>query len=368
LNYSDTIDTRTRSTRINTNLDFLRAFAVLLVVVGHLTRFFDVSGLGPISWMGLGGLGVAIFFVHTALVLMLSLEREARNSSTLFVPFLIRRCFRIYPLSMLVVLAVAIFHLPQATISPGTFAGWNFDGSDMLANLFLVQDLSFRVPILGPTWSLPFELQMYLWLPAIFVFLRRARPMWQFGAIYALIVSACTVMAHYSSTRNLAFFVPCFLGGIIAYQLRNRTAVKAPAWLWPCFVVVLGGGFLTTSMSRFDEWAVCLLLGLAIPAFAQISSSVLNAASATIAKYSYGIYLTHFFVIWLAFQKLAPSSTALKATVFVSLGAGLPVIFYYLIEEPMISFGKKAASRYVEERQARCLARELHVRGDAASI
>jgi peptidoglycan/LPS O-acetylase OafA/YrhL len=358
LNYSDNMDTRT-----NTNLDFLRAFAVLLVVVGHLTRFFDVSHLGPISCMGLGGLGVAIFFVHTALVLMLSLEREAGSSATLFIPFLIRRCFRIYPLSMLVVMAVAIFHLPQATISAGTFAGWNFDGSDVLANLFLVQDLSFRVPILGPTWSLSFELQMYLLLPAIFLYLRRARPMWQLGAIYALIVGLCATAAHYSSTRNLAFFVPCFLGGVIAYQLRNRAGAKVP--VWPCFVLVLGAGYLTTSMSRFDEWAVCLLLGLAIPVFAQISSRVLNAFSSTIAKYSYGIYLTHFFAIWLAFEKLAGHSLTLRVAVFASLAAALPVILYHLIEEPLITFGKRVASRYIEERQARYLQEDVRLHGEA---
>jgi peptidoglycan/LPS O-acetylase OafA/YrhL len=365
LNYSDTMVTRTKATRTNTNLDFLRAFAVLLVVAGHLTRFFDVSHLGPLSWMGLGGLGVAIFFVHTALVLMLSLEREAAGSLKLFVPFMIRRCFRIYPLSMLVVMAVAIFHLPQATVSAGTFAGWNFDGSDVLANLFLVQDLSFRVPILGPTWSLSFELQMYLLLPAVFLFLRRSRPGWQLGGIYALLMGICAIAAHYSSTRNLAFFVPCFLGGVIAYQLRNRVGAKIPAWVWPGFVVALGAGYLLTSMSRFEEWAVCLVLGLAIPQFSQISSRALKAVSATIAKYSYGIYLTHFFMIWLAFQKLGSYSSAMKVAVFLSLGAAMPVIFYYLIEEPMINFGKKVASRYVEEQQARSLAQNVRLRGEA---
>jgi peptidoglycan/LPS O-acetylase OafA/YrhL len=352
-------------TRTNTNLDFLRAFAVLLVVVGHLTRFFDVSHLGPISCMGLGGLGVAIFFVHTALVLMLSMEREEGNSPTLFIPFMIRRCFRIYPLSMLAVMVVVVFHLPQATISAGTFAGWNFDGSDVLANLFLVQDLSFRVPILGPTWSLSFELQMYLLLPAIFLFLRRARAVWQLGAIYVLVVGLCATAAHYSSTRNLAFFVPCFLGGVIAYQLRNHVGAKVPAWVWPCFVLVVGAGYRLTSMSRFDEWAVCLLLGLAIPVFAQISSRVLNVVSATIAKYSYGIYLTHFLVIWVAFEKLAGHPLVLRVAVFVSLAAVLPVMLYHLIEEPLITFGKKVASRYIEVRQSRYLPQDVPLRGEA---
>ena len=292
-------------TRTNTNLDFLRACAVLFVVVGHLTRFFDVPRWGRLSLLGLGGLGVAIFFVHTALVLMLSLEREAGKTRRLFVPFMIRRCFRIYPLSILVVLMVVIFRIPQATISAGHFAAWNFDGSDVLANLFLVQDLSFRVPILGPTWSLSFELQMYLLLPGIFLFLRRARPTWQLAAVYAVMVGLCAGAVHYSSTRNLAFFVPCFLGGIVAYQLRGYAREKIPAGLWPVFVAVLGAAYLSSAMSRYHEWAACLLLGLAIPAFRQISSGVLNAASAAVAKYSYGIYLTHFFVIWLAFEKLA---------------------------------------------------------------
>ena len=121
-------------------------------------------------------------------------------------------------------------------------------------------------------------------------------------------------------------------------------------------------------MSRFDEWVVCLVLGLAIPAFAQISSRVLNSVSAAIAKYSYGIYLTHFFVIWLAFQKLGSLSTPLKISAFVSVGVALPVILYQLIEEPMINFGKRVASRYLEERQARYLPQDVRLHREATTI
>ena len=169
MNYADTMGART-----NSNLDFLRAFAVLLVVFGHLTRFFDVDRLGPISCMGLGGLGVAIFFVHTALVLMLSLEREAARSPTLFVPLHDSAVLPDLPAEHASGNGRGQFSLPQATISSGTFAGWNFDGSDVLANLFLIQSFLSR-PVLGPTWSLSFELQMYMLLPAIFLFLT-ARP------------------------------------------------------------------------------------------------------------------------------------------------------------------------------------------------
>lgn len=298
---------------------------------------------------------------------MMSLEREAAKSRVLFVPFMIRRCFRIYPLSMFVVLAVAAFHIPQATISPAHFAGWNFDALDLFSNLFLVQNLSFRVPLVGPMWSLAYELEMYLLLPAIYLFLRATRWSWRRGAAMAVVVSFCAVIVQHSATRNLAFYAPCFLAGILAYELTNYGGGKVPSWLWPVFVGGLAVVYLKSDMTRWDEWLVCALLGLAIPVFARITSRAVNKMSEVIAKYSYGIYLTHFFVIWLAFEKLAGLAIAWKIGVFVSLAAGLPVIFYHLLEEPMIQVGKRVAARYVTERESREAQRLLHVEGGVAA-
>ena len=114
------------NTRENANLDFLRSFAVLCVVFGHLTHFFNTDLLGSIALGGLGALGVRIFFVHTALVLMFSLEREAAKSRILFVPFMLRRCFRIYPLAMAVILILAGFHIPASGFKPRVFYGLEF--------------------------------------------------------------------------------------------------------------------------------------------------------------------------------------------------------------------------------------------------
>jgi peptidoglycan/LPS O-acetylase OafA/YrhL len=351
------------NTWTSTNLDLLRAAAVLLVFAGHLARFFNVEQVASVPLIGLGGLGVAIFFVHTALVLMMSLEREAAKSKVLFVPFMIRRCFRIYPLSMFVVLAVAAFHIPQATISPAHFAGWNFDAPDLLSNLFLVQNLSFRVPLVGPMWSLAYELEMYLLLPAIFLFLRRTRWSWRLGAALAVVVSLCVAIVQTSATRNLAFYAPCFLAGILAYELKNYGDGKVYSWLWPVFVGGLAVVYLKSDMTRWDEWLICLLLGLAIPVFARIVSRTVNKTSELIAKYSYGIYLTHFFVIWLAFEKLAGLALAWRIGVFVSLAVGLPVIFYHLLEEPMIQVGKRLAAGFIAERESQEARRALGVEG-----
>src|SRR5579864_4746600 len=57
------------------NLDLLRATAVFCVVLSHVAVFEGRAYLGPLNLQGLGIFGVLIFFVHTCLVLMLSLER-----------------------------------------------------------------------------------------------------------------------------------------------------------------------------------------------------------------------------------------------------------------------------------------------------
>src|SRR6185312_1410325 len=88
------------------NLDLLRAMAVLSVVVCHLMAATGMSvGYGRYVASTLGDFGVYVFFVHTALVLMGSLEREGIRAGWV-TSFYIRRAFRIYPLAIVAILLV----------------------------------------------------------------------------------------------------------------------------------------------------------------------------------------------------------------------------------------------------------------------
>ena len=112
LNSSPTIagpKPREQATANSANLDLLRSFAVTLVVGFHLAKFFNFKFAG-LRITDFGLLGVMLFFVHTTLVLMFSLERQSmRPAASLFIPFMVRRCFRIYPLALAVVLFVYFF-------------------------------------------------------------------------------------------------------------------------------------------------------------------------------------------------------------------------------------------------------------------
>src|SRR5260370_14053273 len=88
----------------STNLYFLRSCAIFFLVLFHILLYFQHTSTlrGHLNLMPFGHFGVLIFFVHTSLVVLFSLERQDSRTpgAPLFTPFLIRRIFRIYPLSI----------------------------------------------------------------------------------------------------------------------------------------------------------------------------------------------------------------------------------------------------------------------------
>jgi peptidoglycan/LPS O-acetylase OafA/YrhL len=360
------------------NLDFLRTVAVLLVLFGHLTFFHGWVTIGPVSILPMGDLGVKIFFVHTCFVLMLSLERQWKNQgrSEFFVSFMVRRIFRIYPLSISAVLLVSAFRLPLAMIQPAHFVGIPIHLSNFISNLLLVQSDAHGPSILGPMWSLPYEMGMYVLLPFLFLSLYPNKSPVRIFVLWPISIMLCFALSFVSAqpeTNIFLTYIPCFLPGVIAYQLQRTRRLTLPAFLWPGVVVtlvvmtlvllsrlkqslVLNGrvdslvlnGWIRSLILKgwVNSWGLCLALGLAVPFFSQISASWLVKTGHVIAKYSYGIYLTHYFCIWLVFERLHfLLPWIMRLALFAVLVTGLPVLFYYLLEEPMVSLGRRLATR-----------------------
>jgi peptidoglycan/LPS O-acetylase OafA/YrhL len=92
-------------------------------------------------------------------------------------------------------------------------------------------------------------------------------------------------------------------------------------------------------------WLYCLVLGLAINAFQDSESRILNVAAEKIALYSYGMYLLHVPVLYLVFVVLGIRSPVVGPLLFVLLTVSGSVITYHLIEAPLIAFGRLLSSR-----------------------
>lgn len=221
----------------------------------------------------------------------------------------------------------------------------------MLANLALVQNLTGAPSLPAPLWSLPFELQMYVVLPVLFLLLRRFRSLWVPFALWASAV-AIVLVVGFAGRWDLAallWFTPCFLGGIIGYRLWPTARMKLPFWVWPlvitlCIalrVMAVGSSDLVAILA--SAWVACLLLGLAAPQFREPGSGVVRALAAQIAKYSYGIYLSQVAVLWIAFVVLRSEPIWLQAAAGLALSIALPVAMYHAVERPMIRLGARAA-------------------------
>jgi peptidoglycan/LPS O-acetylase OafA/YrhL len=348
----------------NPNLDFLRSVAVLFVVGFHLYLFFQQNhyvrpeSVQRIHLWAIGHWGVLIFFVHTSLVLMFSLERQQFRFSKkpLCLPFLTRRIFRIFPLSIVIVLLAAIFSLP-GNLEAGQFVPVHLHWTGLVSNLLLLQNLSHTESITAPLWSLPYEMQMYLFLPALYLLARSVRSallfvvFWGVAVLLAMYIYRLDVPGtHYSGLRpgfpDLLIYVPCFLPGILAYKLTKMRKLELPAAMWPIALAVLTTTYLLRPSNKVG-WVCCLLLGIATPQFREMTSPIPRRIVRIIARYSYGIYLTHFICIWLSFQAFASLPMWGRWIVLMVTVALAPYLLYHGLEEPMIRMGGRIAANSV---------------------
>jgi peptidoglycan/LPS O-acetylase OafA/YrhL len=342
------------------NLDLLRSFAVMLVVGFHLAKFFNWR-FETLRVTDFGLLGVMLFFVHTTLVLMFSLERQsAASSASLFVPFMVRRCFRIYPLAILVVTFAFLFHIP----SDLQFGGFNLlhqSAGNFLANFLLVQNVTRQKTNPGILWSLPLELQMYLVLPALFLFASRVKSSWGMIAFWWSVVALWFAVGRSTGMLPLSEggirspaeallkftrFAPCFLPGIVAYKLWGRPRFF-PASCWPIFLALCCATFLWLSGSQPVEtgWFICFTIGLGVCLFREMRENPLTRLSKRIARYSYGIYLLHYFAIWLGFVVCRRLNVGLQIAIFGAVLVSLSALLYHTVEAPLIAAGVRASEK-----------------------
>jgi len=354
------------------NLDFLRTVAVSLVFADHLAGAANFHGLGDI-----GHLGVLVFFVHTSLVLMLSMERLGLSGFRLYSTFLVRRVFRIYPLSILAVLIVATFRLPVGPWA-GEFRwiGW----PSFFSNIFLTQNLTHSASILAVLWSLPFEMQMYLILPVLYLLLTRF-PSIRFASIIWLL-GVAIAWAEWALHRGsadtdflLTRYVPCFLAGVLAWRILSLKSRRLPGSLWILFLLLLVIAYRAADALRVygpdafgalhgavrndhgiwwphfldlaRDWVFCAVTGIMLPSLREIHIGWLNRVSRSVALYSYGIYIAHVPALWLCFDLLHTGSLFISAILSIVLTAAIAIVLYNFIEHPAIQFGKRISLNLV---------------------
>jgi peptidoglycan/LPS O-acetylase OafA/YrhL len=277
------------------------------------------------------------------------MQRTRSNHLTL--GFYIRRAFRIYPLCWTCVILVLATGLTDVAHEKIAQMGWR----GILVNLALVQNIVRYPNIEMPLWSLPWEVQMYVLLPAFYLLMkeydRAVVPiaMWVGATALAIAFTAF----DFPRAFHGMIFPPMFIGGMIAYRLLGPACAKLPSFLWPLAILVLmvlrcvllDGVLIDTARNATVNSVTCLLVGLGIPFFAEVQSHWLRWGAHQLAKYSYGIYLLHIPSLALMFNHFPSLPLPLRIGGFFAVTTIASVVTYHLIENPLIQVGRSIAKR-----------------------
>lgn len=161
-----------------TQLDGLRAFAVMLVLADHFLP-------GVEDHFQAGNAGVRLFFVLSGFLItgiLLNcrqiMSRQQQSFGATFKQFYIRRALRIFPLYYAVLLIAAALHMGDVRRHFPWYAGY-------ATNFFIA--IRLKLPSYGHFWSLAVEEQFYLLWPAVILLTPRK---WLLPMVAAVAASA----------------------------------------------------------------------------------------------------------------------------------------------------------------------------------
>jgi peptidoglycan/LPS O-acetylase OafA/YrhL len=251
-------------------------------------------------------------------------------------------------MSIVIVVLVASVEWTFSDTPPSLFA--------FLSNVFLIQNLTGSPSVTPVLWSLPYELQMYLFLPALFTVASSGRAWRRIVALWCASVALVLLLWRFGLGFDLIRFFPCFLSGVLAYCLRNTPRTRPPFLLFAyvgavaaIFPLLVGMRLSATVLS----WVICPMLAMIIPKCREVKSRWLQRCGDTIARYSYGIYLVHVPILYLSFKYFDTLPRFAAWALFISGVAIASYLAYHYIEKPGIEFGRVLMDRINGNRTQR---------------
>lgn len=339
-----------------TQLDGLRAVAVLLVFLFH-------HALAPSGW-----LGVDIFFVLSGFLITGILRRDTGNPAY-WKSFYTKRVTRILPplLAVVIVVLIAEQHFKFAYLGYVLFAS------------NIVELTPYALGPLGALWSLAIEEHFYFAWPLVVKKLKwdtLVKVSLGIVLISPLLRAAATLVFHHYWGVNHHWNNPIFLltpfrldglaaGALLSLLLEHdRLTSTLRRWSAPVCVAAFGlffglelwlpvfrrpadsVAFNSMGYSLVVLGSFCLVSYLMLKPASLLARILALAPLVYIGTISYGCYLFQA-PVKILLQPLLAASMPWMAFVLVDLAAtvALASISFYLLEKPIIAWGRKLGSR-----------------------
>lgn len=366
-------------------IDALRGYAILIVIAVH-----TLGHVPDLAWpakrvLTMGFYGVQLFFLASAVTLMMSWHRSADPFGPRSLKFLVRRFFRIAPLYWMAVVFYWFAYQIQAE---------QFSLQLLLATLFFYNAWS---PYLIPTvpgwtpvpggWSIGVEFCFYFTFPLIATLVTSLRRALVFVALSLGVMLAAS---HFGQglypeigpeeRANFLYFWPpnqlvVFALGFLLYHLikdesTRRRIIASPISADLASLAMLGATLavaLSIGLNKLFDWnqglpPTHLLMTLCFVPWALVlilkpSGRVINRAITGLGKVSFSAYVLHFAVLKYTSQLLHQlwplAKTGVYSVAFEAVFLGLALVLiraigeasYRLIEQPFIDLGKALLGR-----------------------
>jgi peptidoglycan/LPS O-acetylase OafA/YrhL len=343
--------------RFRPDVEGLRAFAVLLVVLYH-GKFLGITG---------GYVGVDVFFVISGFVItgLLIRERSSTNRTSLL-GFYARRVRRILPAATLVIFATVFFSyiLVGDVLANGVANDGRWAAAFVSNFHFESTGTSYLTVHLPPSplqnyWSLSVEEQFYLVFPTLFLLVARARGTLSLQKRMTVVLIAIMVLSlglsvvQTASSPAAAYFSPftraweLALGGLIVVStslLRKFPIGLANVMTWAGLGMILLSAFWFDDLTAYPGSAVVvpvvgagLIIAGGVVARGRGAELVLGTRPFQwLGRRSYGWYLVHWPILIIATESQRNLRLPGWEKAFLMVGAlGVASILFRLIENPV---------------------------------
>ncbi|CAF0866565.1 unnamed protein product [Brachionus calyciflorus] len=353
-------------------LDGYRGLCAITVALHHMMSFFpDIKCENDVFITAGFFIGVFGFFVLSSFLLTYKMLKDFSKAATysdfilIILKYSIRRLFRIY--FSYVVYVTLISFGPKFAKGVYTYPPWS--------SLILLK------PTLGPNhlWTIPIEIKFYFLIPFISLFFHFSKKYWSISMLVSIAVL-------YKLYQGLLLYTPAdvnvqisnklyprfpifYAGSIVAllyfkYESLNneyisylnksklaKMIIALFSFYYAAYAALRISPYLRAGMDlygdsihpgvKFANLLFLMLIG-APNCFTKIFGS--NYALEMYGKYSFGVYLWHPSCIYIVVN-LGIKTRGLGVWYYLPLLITFGVLFYYLIENPLMKLGNVLISK-----------------------
>ncbi|WP_353197598.1 acyltransferase family protein [Parapedobacter defluvii] len=327
----------------------LRAIAFFLVFLFHLKPDLLPGGY----------IGVDMFFVISGYLISTIVLNQLQKNKFSLVSFYEKRIKRIAPAYFFMLIAVAFAgYFTYLPTDAGTLRGTLVRSALFISNVLFANGESYfgaqshENPLLH-TWSLAIEMQFYIFLPLLLLFVKRKSLLY----IILILILGFTVYSSWqiyvNGSKTAMYFsllarIPEFLIGTL-FSLISLNNIKFTNAGTICAVIgsagLLVSSFFLTANSSFPgilSLIPCISIGLILISGQNIITSLLSLKPLVqIGEWSYSLYLWHWPIMAFMRYKMISFGIA-ESIIIISLTFILSYLSYTLVENKFRALGNKA--------------------------